>query len=77
MDDFIDDDGHDDYNGELQKVLKGFCRSDESTWKRREQEIDLSKMNARFHDIDAEERRSYRIARMEDMMEEQRGSKAL
>lgn len=77
MDDFIVDDEPDVDEKELRSVLRKYCRSDERVWQQREREIDLSKMNARYHDIDAEEKRSTRIARIEDMLEEQRGSKAL
>lgn len=77
MDDFIDDDEDEDANGELKKVLRTFCRSDRSTWLERERQIDLTKMNARYQEIDAEEKRSYRLARMEDAMEEKYGSQAL
>uniref|UniRef100_A0A914PYL1 Protein SPT2 homolog n=1 Tax=Panagrolaimus davidi TaxID=227884 RepID=A0A914PYL1_9BILA len=77
MDDFIVDDEAEDVEKELRSVLRKYCRSDETVWQKREREIDLSKMNARFHDIDAEEKRSTRIARFEDMLEEHRGSKAL
>uniref|UniRef100_A0AC34GMV8 Protein SPT2 homolog n=1 Tax=Panagrolaimus sp. ES5 TaxID=591445 RepID=A0AC34GMV8_9BILA len=77
MDDFIVDDEEENVQNELKKVLRNYYRSDESVWQKREKEIDLSKMNARYQEIDAEEKRSYRIARMEDMIEEKRGSKAL
>uniref|UniRef100_A0AC35GA32 Protein SPT2 homolog n=1 Tax=Panagrolaimus sp. PS1159 TaxID=55785 RepID=A0AC35GA32_9BILA len=77
MDDFIVDDEEEDVRKELQSVLRNFYRSDETVWQQREKEIDLSRMNARYQEIDAEEKRSYRIARMEDMIEEKRGSKAL
>lgn len=79
LDDFIDDDIDDSYNSraELSKVLKNFCRSDKDTWSRREREINLSGMTADFRTIQAEEGRSARIARMEDLMEEQRGATRL
>lgn len=77
MDDFIVDDEEEDVRKELKNVLRNFYRSDETVWQQREKEIDLSRMNARYQEIDAEEKRSYRIARMEDMIEEKRGSKSL
>lgn len=77
MDDFIVDDEAEDVEKELRSVLRNYCRSDERVWQKREREIDLSKMNARFHEIDAEEKRSTRIARLEDMIEEHRGSQCL
>lgn len=79
LDDFIDDDGVDDrpVTSELNKVLRQFCRSGKETWKRREQEINLSTMQADYRTVEAEDRRSSRIARMEDMLEEQKGARRL
>uniref|UniRef100_A0AC34QT07 Protein SPT2 homolog n=1 Tax=Panagrolaimus sp. JU765 TaxID=591449 RepID=A0AC34QT07_9BILA len=79
MDDFIDDDVNEDYvpRNELNKVLRNFCRSDQDTWRRRERDIDIRGMEAGFRTIEAEDRKSSKIARYEDMLEEQRGARQL
>ncbi|KAE9550711.1 hypothetical protein FO519_006077 [Halicephalobus sp. NKZ332] len=79
LDDFIDDEVEDDRPAasELNKVLRQFCRSDKDTWMRREREINLSTMQSNYRAIEAEDRRSSKIARIEDMLEEQRGARRL
>lgn len=52
-------------------------RYDKNKWKMRERMIDDRRMDARFRDIEVEERQSARLAFYEDLEEARRGSKAL
>lgn len=52
-------------------------RYNKKLWKMREGLIDERKMHARFRDIEAEERRSAKLALLEDVMEAERGSRGL
>uniref|UniRef100_A0A7E4W7C4 Protein SPT2 homolog n=1 Tax=Panagrellus redivivus TaxID=6233 RepID=A0A7E4W7C4_PANRE len=78
MDDFIDDDEEDlEAQRELKSVVQKLCRSDQSTWKKRECEIDITRMENSYRCVEMEEKRTARIALIEDKMEQGRGAQIL
>jgi hypothetical protein len=52
-------------------------RYDKNKWLMRERMIDDRRMDARFNDVELEERRSAKLGLVEDLIEAKRGSKAL
>ncbi|KAI3420957.1 hypothetical protein GPALN_014584 [Globodera pallida] len=79
MADFIDDSMVDDMQREdFEETLKIINpRYNKEQWLLRERMIDERRMDARFRDVEAEERHSSRLGLVEDLREAKRGSKAL
>ncbi|CAD5218314.1 unnamed protein product [Bursaphelenchus okinawaensis] len=79
LDDFIDDSELDDLErADFEDSLRMINpRYNKSLWKARERMIDERRMHANFKDLEAEERRSSKLAMMEDIMEAERGSRGL
>jgi hypothetical protein len=77
--DFIDDTEIDDLQrADFEESLRLINpRYNKEKWKMREKMIDERRMDARFRDVEQEERRSAKFALMEDIMEAKRGSKGL
>lgn len=77
--DFIDDSMVDDLQREdLEETLRILNpRYDKNKWLMRERMIDDRRMDARFNDVELEERRSAKLGLVEDLIEAKRGSKAL
>lgn len=77
--DFIDDSMVDDLQREdLEETLRLINpRYDKKKWMIRERMIDDRRMDARFKEVELEERRSAKYGLVEDLIEAKRGSKAL
>uniref|UniRef100_A0AC35U766 Protein SPT2 homolog n=1 Tax=Rhabditophanes sp. KR3021 TaxID=114890 RepID=A0AC35U766_9BILA len=79
LDDFIvdDEDDHIDKR-EIEEAIRGVSKNfDKKRWRENERNISDRNMEASYHEIDREERRSYRIGYLEDLREAQNGSEAL
>ncbi|KAI6199297.1 Protein SPT2-like protein [Aphelenchoides besseyi] len=76
MDDFIDDTEVDDLQrADFEESLRLINpHYNKKKWHERERMIDERQMHARFRDVEAEEKRSARLALYEDIMEAKRGS---
>ncbi|KAI1714208.1 SPT2 chromatin protein [Ditylenchus destructor] len=79
MDDFIDDTELDDLQRkDIEETLRLINpRYDKKKWKMREMMIDDRRMDARFRDIETEERHSTRMGLIEDLKEAKKGSKSI
>lgn len=79
MDDFIDDTELDDMQrADFEDTLKSINKNyNKDLWKFRESRIDERRMHANFKDIEMEERRSAKLAMLEDVREAEKGSRAL
>ncbi|KAI6213052.1 hypothetical protein M3Y94_00103800 [Aphelenchoides besseyi] len=76
MDDFIDDTEVDDLQrADFEESLRLINpHYNKKKWQERERAIDERQMHARFRDVEAEEKRSARLALFEDIREAKRGS---
>ncbi|KAI6183024.1 Protein SPT2-like protein [Aphelenchoides bicaudatus] len=79
LDGFIDDtDVNELETTDFEETLRSVNRNyNKNLWKMRERMIDYRRMDAKYRDIEAEEKRSSRLALMEDLMEAKKGSKGL
>ncbi|CAD5227693.1 unnamed protein product [Bursaphelenchus xylophilus] len=79
LDGFIDDSELDDLErADFEESLRLINpRYNKKLWKARERMIDERRMQANFRDLEAEERRSSKLAMMEDIIEAERGSRGL
>uniref|UniRef100_A0A0N4ZR28 Protein SPT2 homolog n=1 Tax=Parastrongyloides trichosuri TaxID=131310 RepID=A0A0N4ZR28_PARTI len=78
LDDFITSDDDEELDRrEIEDALQSFSRSDRRKWIENERLIKEEDMISSTADIQKEERRSYRAAILEDLMEQKRGSRAL